>query len=492
MNNIPAQTLNDWLEQRRRCIPPPLVPTTLPSPDPDYYRKHKPPKPLAYLNPDLINMDNICNSLVATPDLTIIHALAEKNIITVSDKYLRYKYSDNRGCTICNSSPGPFPELNSSTIVHKHVSTLEFYKKSVLTEDGLFACPTCKLSPHLAFWPNRHELIISSSTIKNWRSFSVDKPWNGDDLHSWSITIPGARIRHVCHALVTELQSFKTPFTIYCVVGLNDIDASTDLDMTPILEDVDKLVSVVKALNPDHIVRFITVPMPPRLSCLGQDDYGDRMASSNLVDKTKMIVQLNTKYQDINSQDPYYGSHNGQNPRLVGLHLRGLKTRRSDVSYGHYISDFGDFAHFIATAYHCKREWRIHNNDVDNPDWFMNTMHLSNSMIFRSGLSIYRAICLTNDVNPDNWASKSLFFNQTKNTAATTPRRYYDMRDYGFPMATTFADLSNTSKNEDLANSPHFQDNESIADSSDSSDCRSDWEIEVDNFMAELDQTAKI
>ena len=490
MNNIPASTLNEWLEQRKLCPPPPLVPTTLPSPDPAFYKNHRPPKPLAYLNPELLNMDNICNSLVATPDLTIIHALAEKNLLTVREKYLRYRYNDNRGCSICNSSPGPFPALNMSTIVHKHESTLELYKKSVLTEDGLFHCPTCKLTPHLAFWPNRHELIISSSTIRNWRRFSPDKQWKGDDLHTWNIQIPGARIRHICHALMVELQGFQTPFTIYVVCGLNDIDSSTDLDMNPIFDDVDKLVSVVKALNPDHIVRFITCPMPPRLSCLGQDDYGNRMARNNIMNKTKMIVQLNSKFQDLNCQDPFYGSHNSQNPRLVGLHMRGIKTVRADVPYGDLLSDFGDNAHFIAAGFHCKREWRVHYNDIDSPDWFLNTMHLADMMIFKSGLSIYRSICLTNGVNPDGWATNTLFFNQTKDTAATTPRRFYDMREYGYPMASNFSDLANATKIDDSDNTVHIHDNESTSGSSDSGSL-SDWEVEVNNFIAELDQGAK-
>ena len=64
------------------------------------------------------------------------------------------------------------------------------------------------------------------------------------------------------------------------------------------------------------------------------------------------------------------------------------------------------------------------------------------------------------------------------------------MREYGHQMATTFEDLSNMSMREDLVTSSHFQDNESVAGSSDS-DNRSDWEIELDNYLAELDQVAK-
>ncbi len=340
------------------------------------------------------------------------------------------------------SSLGPIDEINDKiSINHIHESTIETFKRSKLSNDGMYACPTCKQTPHLAVWPIRHEVIVSSSTIRGWRKFAHrGAQYFGDDAHIWEICIPGATIKDLTHAIYVELRPFKKPFNLYFLSGLNDADQCLDMNAEPIINDVNRLIEVVHELNPDNNLRFITVPLPPKFTCLGQDLYSDIMSANGIVDKTPLVFELNRRYQSHNEGDPYYGSTSADNPKLIGLHLRGIKTVRSEVSFGSYISVYGDNARFFAASYHAQKEWRVPASDLGTPDWFMRVMHLSNAMIFKAGIGIYRAICKESGVNPDNWSSSSLTFNLESNPAYKAVRHYHNMKHL-FPLATTFDDL---------------------------------------------------
>lgn len=494
MSDIADEVLQGWLKQRAVAVPPPCVPTTLPSTDPEYYKNVPAPPPLAYLNPALLDHEAITNSLIPTPDMCPIIAHAEKNIINYLDAEMRDNAPEDSGCTICMSSLGPIEEINDKiNINHTHDSTIEFFKRSILSNEGMFSCPTCKQSPHLAVWPIRHEVIVSSSTIRGWRRYSNNgAQYLGDDTHVWEINIPGAKIKDLTHAIYVELRPFRKPFNIYFIGGLNDIDQCQDLNLESIISDVNKLIEVVNELNPSNNLRFITVPLPPKLTCLGQDLYSDIMSANGIVDKTQLVFDLNRRYQLHNEGDPFYGSTSADNPKLIGLHLRGLKTVRSDVSYGSYISVYGDNARFFASSYHSIKEWRVPPSDFEKPDWFVRVMHLSNAMIFKAGVGIYRAICKSIGIDPDNWSSSSLTFNLESNPAVNAVRHFYSMKNRGFPLATTFEDLvdreSPAVKEITGWNGDTFDDLEPVT----APRCSTpDILMECDNFLMELDHITK-
>ena len=147
---------------------------------------------------------------------------------------------------------------------HSHFSTLEWRILQRCDRNGEFFCVGCQRT-HSAKSGIRTPLLLTSSTLANWRGRMESNGYSGDMIHIDSIAIPGGKIKDLHRAFLAEYKGAHRPVDVLITVGLNDISAGHSVHR--ILSDARALRDAV--LNITHSsCAFTSLPYPPKLTTL--------------------------------------------------------------------------------------------------------------------------------------------------------------------------------------------------------------------------------
>ena len=145
--------------------------------------------------------------------------------------------------------------------------------------------------------------------------------YKGDDLHCDVLTVPGATINVIEHALEAEYGLTYRPLDVLAVIGLNDLLRGHHVSR--IIRDLRSLQSTVHRLAPPgetNSIAISTLLIPPKLADLHNNYHGNRLED---------IVSLNFQIMELNAGQP-------QNPLPVSFapkfHSWGKCSSKSSTS----------------------------------------------------------------------------------------------------------------------------------------------------------------
>lgn len=216
-------------------------------------------------------------------------------------KHAENKYPDKfyKYCFICSEfSTQDHPDR--SPVFHNHFSSLFERTNASVDRWGEYCCTTCKITPHSCFTGVRIPVLVTSSILHNWQHArtSDSSVYPGNSIHIETISIPGATIPTLRHALVTEFGQANLPVDVLWVSGLNDVIKG--LGSTRILDQLSYTKNLVlKWCNHNSTVgntfRVSSLPLPPSLSRLA----GDKRPEVK-VDHTDELIKLNEGIKKMN------------------------------------------------------------------------------------------------------------------------------------------------------------------------------------------------
>ena len=181
-------------------------------------------------------------------------------------------------------------------VFHKHGSTKLYRVNAPLDHWGAYLCLSCHQSPHRVKVSMRMPILLSSSTLHNWMGRRYENGYTGDDIHCDMVTVPGATINVLKHALEAEYGLTYRPLDVLAVVGLNDLLRGHSVDR--IIYDLKSLQSLVHRLAPPGEINSIaiaTVLIPPKLADMQHFYNGNRL--SDIVNLNFQIMELNENQQ---------------------------------------------------------------------------------------------------------------------------------------------------------------------------------------------------
>lgn len=161
------------------------------------------------------------------------------------------------GCSICSASKSIIHQTKLS-IYHTHSSSLYERTKIDLDHWGQFVCPTCKYT-HYTMTGDKLAVLVTSSALHQWRS--PEHP--GDEYHLDHISIPGATISDLHHAVSVEYKKASKGVDLLVVSGLNDVARGEDPEV--IRQSLMKFKADVESWSSENSIGFATMYVPPRL-----------------------------------------------------------------------------------------------------------------------------------------------------------------------------------------------------------------------------------
>jgi hypothetical protein len=150
-------------------------------------------------------------------------------------------------CEICSEAV-TLDRPYMKAVYHKHGSTKLYRVNAPLDYWGAYLCLSCHQSPHRVKVSMRMPILLSSSTLHNWMGRRYENGYIGDDIHCDMVTVPGATISVLKHALESEYGLTYRPLDILAVVGLNDLLRGHTVDR--IIQDLKSLQNLVHRLAP--------------------------------------------------------------------------------------------------------------------------------------------------------------------------------------------------------------------------------------------------
>ena len=275
-----------------------------------------------------------------------------------------------RYCDICSESTSVI-HPNGQVFFHSHTSSKTYRMNAPTDKWGSYPCFTCERTPHSHKIGMRYPIIVSSSILNHWQGRRSANLYPGDDMHIDYITIPGATIKDLHHAFISEFSGVYRPVDVLLVGGVNDVLQGRTAEQ--VLSDILNFKKSVLSLNQDpgsgHLSSFAvaTVPFPPMMTVMPGESR--RIYNNKLL----IMVDLTTGIREMN--------RNGVNP-ITGLplgeyntptfHIWGREGGAEDKLIGprnllETISDVRD------------KEWREDNHD--------RMLHLSDKARIRMGRS---------------------------------------------------------------------------------------------------------
>lgn len=207
-----------------------------------------------------------------------------------------YKY-----CYIC-SEFSTCDHKSRSPIFHVHYSSL-FERINSTTDNNLhYLCTTCEKTPHSTYTGERYPILVTSSIMHDWQKAKHLglSDYRGNPMHCETISIPGATIPMLRHALVTEYSQSHRPIDVLWCSGLNDV--MQDRPVSSIVKQLRITKKIVLEWSNfrgiyGNTFGICTLPLPPSICRLSGDKrpfFQD--------DKTSEIIALNNAIMEINSE----------------------------------------------------------------------------------------------------------------------------------------------------------------------------------------------
>ena len=181
-------------------------------------------------------------------------------------------------------------------VYHKHGSSQAYRANAPLDSWGSYLSTSCRVTPHRVNTGARTTVLMSSSTMHCWQGRRYINNYPGDELHMDVCTIPGATVRSLKHAILSELGACYRPLDVLCVFGLNDLLAGRSVQQ--IVDDMTDFQYTVHRLTPPNATNSIaiaTVPIPPKLADLQYDFEGNRIDD---------IIELNFEIKRLYESQP--------------------------------------------------------------------------------------------------------------------------------------------------------------------------------------------
>ena len=184
---------------------------------------------------------------------------------------------------------------------HRHNSSLQFRMNAKLNEKGEYECPTCDVPRHLYLTGERIALLVTSSTLANWtvngRRLGL---YPGTPIHLDAVEIPGARVMELLHGLLAEYQGHWINLDVTLMGGLNDLLKGGSA--AKLMKDLHTFKITVEGLKQGNTCGVVTLPYPPKLSCLPKDSK--EMWPPGFVDRTVDIWTVNEYIGILNDSGP--------------------------------------------------------------------------------------------------------------------------------------------------------------------------------------------
>ena len=248
---------------------------------------------------------------------------------------------------------------------HRHHSTLQYRMNRELNYKGEYECMTCDSAKHLYITGERIALLVTSSTMANWainaKRLGI---YPGTPFHLDSVEIPGSKVLDLLHAVICEYRLHWVNIDCVVMAGLNDL-LSPGGTAAKLMKDLHRFKSVIEGMKPGNTCAVLTLPYPPKLSCLPKDKKGKW--PPNFVDRTIDIWTVNEYILHINDSGPYKSvTRIAPRPQTFGLKA---STNTVDRCMGKMVS------HDVKGW----REWRIKD-----------MLHLADSERVKIGKSIIK------------------------------------------------------------------------------------------------------
>ena len=198
-----------------------------------------------------------------------------------------YRFAHNI-CEICSEYTNRLRN-ELAPIYHFHHSSLQYRIKASSDRWGHYFCPTCIDGFHSLKVGVRYPLLVTSSTLSNWRGRPDVNGYLGDVLHMDEICISGARVRDLRHAFEAEYGALHRPVDVVLVAGLNNILEGQDAGR--IMFEIAEFHSRVKNIAGSSFA-VCTLPFPPSMSILPDDQHHrvKREATETLTISSENIV----------------------------------------------------------------------------------------------------------------------------------------------------------------------------------------------------------
>ena len=191
-------------------------------------------------------------------------------------------------CETCSEAS---EDHGGMTVVnHQHFSTLSWRVSQRANRYGEILCPGCQ-KIHSMKEGMRIPILLTSSTLANWRGKVDANRYQGDTIHMDSIEIPGAKIRDLQRAFLAEYKGSHRPVDIVAVVGLNDVNAGHSPER--VLRDARALRDAVLSI-PNSSCAFATLPYPPKFTALNDDNR------RKCRDLTSTLAEVNLGFAAVN------------------------------------------------------------------------------------------------------------------------------------------------------------------------------------------------
>ena len=152
-------------------------------------------------------------------------------------------------------------------ITHKHFSSIKYRLQAPIDENGNYPCTQCRDTPHSFKTGRRYSVLLSSSTLHQWQGARTINRYKGDEIHVEQLTIPGATIEDIRHALEAEFKGTYRCIDVLAVVGLNDVMRGRSREQ--IIADYTRLQNTVHELAPQeggtNSIAIATMIIPPKI-----------------------------------------------------------------------------------------------------------------------------------------------------------------------------------------------------------------------------------
>ena len=207
----------------------------------------------------------------------------------------------NNYCKVCSEVETEVkPHLQ--VIRHRHHSTLQYRMNQELNGKGEYKCMTCDVPRHLYITGERIALLVTSSTMANWainaKRLGI---YAGTPIHLDSIEIPGSKVLDLLHAVICEYKLHWVNIDCVVMAGLNDL-LSTGGTAARLMKDLHRFKAVMEGLKPGNTCAVLTLPYPPKLSCLPKDKKCKW--PPGFVDRTIDIWTVNEYILHLNDSGP--------------------------------------------------------------------------------------------------------------------------------------------------------------------------------------------
>jgi len=299
-------------------------------------------------------------------------------------------------CSTCSEALSEaFPIQN--IFHHNHLSSKAYRMDAVLDQYGQYLCYSCATTPHLCKSGTRYPVVITASALYAWHKQREKNGYKGDEIHVDVISIPGANLKVLQHALSAEFGGLNRPIDVLIVAGINDV-----LENIPLEEIVMRYMKIrawVRGQNKYHpstenTVAIATLPLIPKVVRLAGDD---RPPLAN--DKYQLLCDLNTYIKTWNREekDAKMKSHlaTSQAPQF---HTWGVETSHdplySALGSGH-TAPMPVLQPILKHRWYCWRERK--------PD---QKMHLANKYKFKMGRATVKYFMCLYGIIVSNHGSK--------------------------------------------------------------------------------------